>query len=550
MTNHIIRNAEYQDTGVHAYKDNPFIEALPPIQEPFEDTKNLISKVMPTLDDLKQKRVIRAHNIHQITGSFFQPLAMHMLLSERISLMIRGGYVGRNPNTGKLQQHLQNGYERLQTGDLNAKRFDETESTAHSMAIIGCSGSGKTTSLRRILGAYPQVIFHPTLNCHQIVYLKIDCSHDGSLKELCLNFFRAIDKIIGSNYEKKYGMKRHGVETMLALMAQTANMFALGLLVIDEIQHLSRAKSGGSEKMLNFFVTMTNTIGIPVLFVGTPKARDIFDLDLRSSRRAAGLGSIFWNPIPQYLPDQKSQNPEWIAFTNTLWKLQYLQKRDPILNDEIRDTWFDLSQGILDIVVKLFILAQLRALATGAETITVELLKRVYEDELKLVHPMLSALRSGIPERIAQFSDLAVPDMDKKIIHLIQKISASTVESEEDQALKQLSNDDQRRVYLMLKDEFPSDSIIFAIQKIVALKPQISRQQLLAAIVQAMETDNTPSQAPATKKKKQRISLKQWNELADTDLRHIFSMNPTSSESIYTQLDRQGLILQMSDVAP
>jgi hypothetical protein len=83
-------------------------------------------------------------------------------------------------------------------------------------------------------------------------------------------------------------MKRHGVETMLALMAQTANMFALGLLVIDEIQHLSRAKSGGSEKMLNFFVTMSNTIGIPVLFVGTPKARDIFDLDLRSSRRAAG----------------------------------------------------------------------------------------------------------------------------------------------------------------------------------------------------------------------------------------------------------------------
>ena len=52
MTNHIIRNAEYQDTGVHAYKDNPFIEALPPIQEPFEDTKNLISKVTPTLDDL------------------------------------------------------------------------------------------------------------------------------------------------------------------------------------------------------------------------------------------------------------------------------------------------------------------------------------------------------------------------------------------------------------------------------------------------------------------------------------------------------------------
>ncbi|WP_218945192.1 hypothetical protein [Acinetobacter sp. YH16051] len=49
--NNLITDAEYHDTGVHAYKGNPFIEALPPIQEPFEDTKILISKVTPTLDD-------------------------------------------------------------------------------------------------------------------------------------------------------------------------------------------------------------------------------------------------------------------------------------------------------------------------------------------------------------------------------------------------------------------------------------------------------------------------------------------------------------------
>ncbi|MBD0062120.1 hypothetical protein IAF23_19500, partial [Acinetobacter baumannii] len=40
----------------------------------------------------------------------------------------------------------------------------------------------------------------------------------------------------------------------------------------------------------------------------------------------------------------------------------------------------------------------------------------------------------------------------------------------------------------------------------------------------------------------------QWNELEDTDLRHIFSMNSTSPESIYTQLNHHGLILQMSDL--
>lgn len=52
-------------------------------------------------------------------------------------------------------------------------------------------------------------------------------------------------------------------------------------------------------------------------------------------------------------PDKPSQ--EWIAFTNNLWKLQLLQKRDVLLTDEIRAVWYDLSQGVMDIVVKLFV---------------------------------------------------------------------------------------------------------------------------------------------------------------------------------------------------
>jgi len=42
-------------------------------------------------------------------------------------------------------------------------------------------------------------------------------------------------------------------------MSTLAHTHGLGLLIIDEIQHLSQAKSGGSEKMLNFFVTLVNT---------------------------------------------------------------------------------------------------------------------------------------------------------------------------------------------------------------------------------------------------------------------------------------------------
>ena len=107
---------------------------------------------------------------------------------------------------------------------------------------------------------------------------------------------RTLEKL---ELERRYGLKRHGIETMLALMSQIANAHALGLLVIDEIQHLSRSRSGGSQEMLNFFVTMVNIIGVPVMLIGTPKAREIFEADLRSARRGAGFGAIFWDPIQQ-----------------------------------------------------------------------------------------------------------------------------------------------------------------------------------------------------------------------------------------------------------
>ncbi len=188
--------AVYQDTNVPSYKDNPFIEALPPLLEAYSQTRHLKSGYIPSLEDINASRVIRSHSIARLSDEFFQPLNNHILLTERISLMIRGGYVGRNPRTGDLQKHLQNGYERIQKGDLEAFRFETVKSTAQSMVLIGCSGHGKTTSLIRTLSSYPQVIYHSDLNIEQVVYLKIDCSHNGSLKEICLNFFRALDQVL------------------------------------------------------------------------------------------------------------------------------------------------------------------------------------------------------------------------------------------------------------------------------------------------------------------------------------------------------------------
>ena len=112
--------AVYQDTGVPANRGNPFIEALPPPQETANQTKSLKAGATYSITDLLQPKVVRSHSIARIGDEFFQPLNSHKLLTEKASLMIRGGYVGRNPRTGDLQKHLQNGYERIQKGELTA----------------------------------------------------------------------------------------------------------------------------------------------------------------------------------------------------------------------------------------------------------------------------------------------------------------------------------------------------------------------------------------------------------------------------------------------
>lgn len=522
--------AVYQDTGIPSYHGNPLIEALPPIP----DRKQLIAGLSETMElrptEIYLDGQTRVHIISQLLDGFFQPLARHIELESKVSIMLRQGYVGRNIATGDLSAHLQNGYERIKSGELNAFRFDHVESTAKSLAFIGCSGSGKTSSLNRILATYPQMIHHPEHNFTQIVFLKIDCPHDGALKSLCHNFFREIDSILGTDYVRRYGEKRHGVETMIALMSQLANTYAIGLLVIDEIQHLNVRASGGAEKMLNFFVTLVNEISVPVVMVGTPKARPVFETDLRSARRGAGFGSILWEPLRQPAAEENIDRTEWGAFTKKLWKYQWLTKASDTMPDDLRDLWFDLSQGIMDVVIKLFVLSQIRAVVTGTERITPNIMKKVYHDELKPIHPMMEALRSGDPSKIAQYSDLTIPDVDKKILEL-----STLLESSKDQIRKSVQyngNDQAIRLHNLLVDMgYESDLLEPLIQRAFEEHPDLELKDLMPIILKWYQSSEQT--LPVTEKQKiKSIKVKEWHTLDSDDLRFMHSQAANEDEML------------------
>jgi hypothetical protein len=516
-------SAVYKDPGIERYRNNPFIEALTPIMSVEQIRKRLTGKVKYNPKDVFSNARERAHEVSSLLDDFFQPIANHLQLEEKISIMIRGGYVGRNLVDGSLNTHMQNGYERIMSGELDSFRFAQTNSTAKSLSLIGCSGSGKSSTINRILATYPQVIYHEEHNFIQLSYLKIECPHNGSLKSLCLNFFRELDRVLHTNYEEKYTRKRHGPEMLLALMSQAATQKAIGILVIDEIQRLSRKHAGGKEKMLEFFVELVNVIGVPVIMVGTPKARPIFELELQSGRRSAGFGSLSWQPMRAEKPTKdkktgKLRKTEWIAFSDKLWRYQWLLKRDEVLSDDIRECWYDLSQGVLDIVVKLFVLAQLRAIATGVERITVNLLKQVYHDELKPVHPMLAALRSGDVEKIKDFSDLQLTDIDKKILDLRQKIDKLKVEQEKEPSF--MNNEQAMRLYnLLLAMDCNSKILLPLIEQAFKDYPTLTVRELMPIVLGWYEKPTKP----IVNKKQQKNQQKNWHTLDSDDIRFKFS---------------------------
>lgn len=95
----------------------------------------------------------------------------------------------------------------------------------------------------------------------------------------------------------------------------------------------------------------------------------------------------------------------WNFFIQGFFKFQWT--RNPIpYDDDIASALYHESQGVIDIAIKLFMIAQWRAIATGVETISVEIVEKVAQDSLHFVRPMLDALKSGEQSLIDKYSDI------------------------------------------------------------------------------------------------------------------------------------------------
>jgi len=397
------KSANYQTTAGYGFTGNPLIEALP--KPP--TTEGLINKIQNYPPYNKNERFLapesKIHLLGQISRVFV-PLPITLSIARNIEIAIRNGYVERNPLSSEVTRFYNDNYNYNNRNQQHNYSF--AAKTVSNMYIVGSSGVGKSTNVSRILSALyeDQVIQHveyknASFIFQQIVYIKVSVPWDGSVKGILYNIFSEVDRVAQTNFYSKVTKSRATVDEMLNVFKNVS--FNIGVLIVDEIQNVNMQKSSGAERVMNFFTNLSN-LGLPIILVGTAKSLSLIKLDFKQARRSIGIGG-------NMLMDRLHNNEMWHILIKGIWKYQYTI--DEIeLNDEFLNLLYDLTQGIPDLLAKLYQSAQLHCIMYN-QKFTTKVINKVFKEQFVAVHPVIRALKSNNIQEIAKYEDILV-DLD------------------------------------------------------------------------------------------------------------------------------------------
>ncbi|WP_442712751.1 hypothetical protein [Bacillus toyonensis] len=212
------------------------------------------------------------------------------------------------------------------------------------------------------------------------------------------------------------------------------------------------------------------------MLIGTSKAQQLFKGNFRQARRAASDGAIIWDRMAE-------DSEEWEFFLETLWELQCLKTRSE-LTGEIKKTFYEECQGITSVAVNLFILAQERALfdeSNEDETITSRVLKKTAKEDMKIIQPMLNAIRKNDLKAMYKYEDIMI-NLDELMIDHKQN-------TEYEGKIKAAMKERQNTLQYKRKDMIDSLSVEVAALGIFDALGALGMRKLVTKVVQSHPID-------------------------------------------------------------
>ncbi|WP_374487138.1 TniB family NTP-binding protein, partial [Zoogloea sp.] len=234
----------------------------------------------------------------------------------------------------------------------------------------------------------------------QILYLMRNVPDQCSAKAFCKTYGDYTDALLGMPLYAKFFADKSMTRThYLSELRRIVVAHHVGALILDCVEHLLLGSSNQVSEFIAMLINMRDELRVPIILVGTPRAAEILKSDVSTSRRIVEGGyHELQRPIS---PD----DPDFSALCEVLWKYQWV-KNPTKFSKGVRDLLYDLSQGITGVLITLFICAQIEAIDSGKEKVGKDLIKQVYEERLKPLHPILNALRTNNQSIIQQYDDL------------------------------------------------------------------------------------------------------------------------------------------------
>lgn len=374
-----------------AARDNILQQQLPPPAD-LESILETIS-VPPEFEDDDFRRLplhYRLGKLDTLQGVYI-PTEEHAFAIQRLVALMRWGYRYRDPALPVVQQFI---YDLADRGTGAGLSRQSGGGGAIGMVITGSTGTGKTSLLDR-LTAYlgENVIIHKEINGRavrqpQILHIRVQCPPKSSLKSLGIEILGRIDEHLGTRHSR--AAKTLSIPNLLDEVCSHCSNYFVGLVIVDDVQHLSPGNAE-SQEMLKFFTGFMERTGIPLVLSGTVRLNSLLASDPSSASKLAAKGRI-------ELKRLEASSEEWAMLVEAMWLHSITETVQPMPAGLPSELHF-YTQGITRILREMMVAIHTR-MASLNQPCTMEMLQNIAATDLIEYQEVMQAMRLHLIGRL------------------------------------------------------------------------------------------------------------------------------------------------------
>ncbi len=327
-------DAIYVETDVPSLNSNPFITALP---SPGTDYKEIHENYSVPISFDQSESMSSNSKIHQLAEllKLRIELPFQSELEEAFIEVLRNSYSERQmvpvcENENMVSKCLAN----------------PAEGTNSGFVLFGCSGSGKSSSIKSMLDHYPQVIVHRNIpnvaRFQQIVFLFVTCVTNSNFDALYQAIGQAVDRALRVDIYEKMVKQARTLGAKQKVVENLIETFAVGAIIFDEIQLINFAST--KENSFEALMTIANNTKVAICAVGTEDTYEKMFSKTRNARRM----------LIKIKADDYCGDIEYFTYVmKTLYKYQLFDEPQA-LSTELIKTFFHETGGVIFLAVLLY----------------------------------------------------------------------------------------------------------------------------------------------------------------------------------------------------